>query len=250
VANLLGNACKFTADGGEVRLTLDREESQAVIRIRDSGIGIAAERLNDIFEMFAQVDHSLERPHSGLGIGLTLARSLVEMHGGAIAARSEGLNRGSEFEVRLPLANFQSGEASAAAPPSDSPAEPRLRVLLVEDSKIVGETFAMLLTAMGHEVRLVQDGPTAIGEFGQYRPDVVFSDISMPGMNGYQFARCLRERHDLGGVVLVALTGYGQAEDRQQAFQAGFDDHMVKPPEFDKLKSLFRSVAARRASAL
>ncbi len=248
IANLLGNACKFTPEGGQIRLTLDRDGDQAVVRVCDSGIGIAPERQADIFEMFAQLDRSLERPHSGLGIGLTLAKSLVEMHGGSISVRSEGPNRGSEFEVRLPLARGGTGEAPPPADQAGGELDPKLRVLLVEDSKIVGETFAMLLTAMGHDVRLVHDGRAAIDQFPEYQPDVVFSDISMPGMNGYQVARCLRERYDLRSTMLVALTGYGQAEDRRQALQAGFDEHMVKPPEFEHLRDLFHSAAARRAT--
>lgn len=248
IANLLANACKFTPKGGQIRLTLDRDGSQAVVRVCDSGIGIAPERQADIFEMFAQLDRSLERAHSGLGIGLTLAKSLVEMHGGSISVRSEGPNRGSEFEVRLPLAQEGTGTAGTPAEEPGGEFDPKLRVLLVEDSKIVGETFAMLLTAMGHDVRLVHDGPAAIAQFPEYQPDVVFSDISMPGMNGYQVARCLRERYDLRGKMLVALTGYGQAEDRRQALQAGFDEHMVKPPEFEHLRDLFHSAASRRAT--
>lgn len=247
--NLLHNAAKYTSPGGHIWLTAKRESDTAVVTVRDDGCGIPAGMLDAVFEMFTQVDQSLSRSHGGLGIGLTLVKSLVEQHGGTIEARSEGPGHGSELIVRLSAAM---GDHPAEQPPSTSrrslPAPPSYRVLVVDDVEPSATTVALMLEELGQEPRAVYDGMSALKEAEVFRPHVAIVDIAMPGMDGYEVARHLREL--LGHEpVLVALTGYGQEDDRQRAFAAGFDHHLVKPTSVEALHHVLMKVASARTVA-
>jgi PAS domain S-box-containing protein len=239
--NLLNNACKFTDRDGRVSLTVVPEGDHAVIRVRDDGIGIAAEQMPIVFEMFSQADTSLERTQAGLGIGLTLVKTLVDMHGGTVTARSEGLGRGSEFEVRLPTLS-EPPRAQAPATVVEPTPQVRRRILIVDDNEDGAESLAMLLEVGGHEIHIVHDGPEAIATAERLRPDVVLLDIGLPRLNGYEVCRRLRQAPWGRDLTVVALTGWGQEEDRQRSREAGFDAHLVKPVDYDQLEKL---VAAR-----
>ncbi|HVH29864.1 MAG TPA: PAS domain S-box protein, partial [Vicinamibacterales bacterium] len=241
VGNLLNNASKFTDKGGHICLTVEPHGDQAVIRVRDNGIGIAAEQIPRLFDMFAQVDTSLERSRDGLGIGLTLVKTLVEMHGGTVEAHSDGLGRGSEFAVRLPIVAETATRLSPAAVREPIPAGGR-RVLIVDDSEDGAESLAMLLQLDGHETYKAHDGLEAIKAAERLRPDAVLLDIGLPILNGYEV--CSRIRKEPWGkeLVLVALTGWGQEEDRQRSREVGFDAHMVKPVDHDALLRLLASL--------
>jgi two-component system, chemotaxis family, CheB/CheR fusion protein len=241
IGNLLNNACKFTDENGHVWLTAEQEGTQAVVRVRDSGIGIAAEHLPGLFEMFSQVDTSLERSRDGLGIGLTLVKTLVEMHDGTVEARSEGLGRGAEFTVRLPA---ETGVPVAPSPPVDVapvPAGSR-RILIVDDNEDGAESLALLLDAAGHETHIALDGLAAMEAAERLRPDAVLLDIGLPRLNGYEVGSRIRRAPWGKTLVLVALTGWGQDEDRNRSREAGFDAHMVKPVNFDLLLKFLNSV--------
>jgi PAS domain S-box-containing protein len=238
VVNLVNNAAKFTPPGGEIRLTVDREGAHAVLRVRDSGVGLAPEMLQRVFDLFAQADRGLDRAQGGLGIGLTVVRRLVELHGGRVEARSDGLGRGAEFVVRLP-ALAQAVEAAAPGRAvAAAPAEKRVRVLLVEDNPDAAETLMMLLQLLGHHVRIAPDGFSALELAATNVPDVILVDIGLPGMDGYEVARRIRADVRLRRVLLVALTGYGREEDKQHAMAAGFDYHLVKPVDPRALQGL------------
>jgi PAS domain S-box-containing protein len=227
LSNLLNNAAKYTAPGGCIELSAEAAGGQVVIAVKDDGIGMATERIPVIFDMFTQLDSTRELAQGGLGIGLTIARHLVEMHGGELTAASDGPGRGSVFTVRLPLAT-----AAAAGPAARSPEPPpaaRRRVLVADDNRDAADTLGMLLELLGHEARIVYDGAAALREAGTYCPDVAFLDIGMPELDGYEVARRLRAQPANRGMVLVALTGWGQASDRERSRQAGFDQHLVKP---------------------
>jgi PAS domain S-box-containing protein len=239
LANLLNNAAKFTEPGGRLGLCVETQGGEAVLTVRDNGQGIAPDLLPRIFDLFVQEDRSLARSHGGLGIGLTLVRSLVERHGGKVEARSEGPGRGSELVVRLPLLSTGARAAEQPARPADTPAQPGpARVLLVEDNVDAADALAELLRMWGHEVEVVHDGASAVAKAGEARPDVVLLDIGLPGMDGYQVAGALRALPHLQGALLVALTGYGQEADRKRSAAAGFDHHLVKPVDLEELKRL------------
>ena len=232
LGNLLNNACKFTpTPGGRVELTLERDAAQAVIRVRDNGVGIAADQMARIFEMFVQVDTSLERSASGLGIGLTLVRTLVELHGGTVEAASAGVGRGSEFVIRLPaLATANDSGAGAPAPAHRERAAPvPRRILVVDDNRDATESLALLLQLDGHETRVAYNGMEALEVAQSFDPEIVLLDIGLPGLNGYEVARRLRQRPGGDRLLLVALTGWGQDDDRERTRTAGFDEHLVKP---------------------
>ncbi|AGA25175.1 hybrid sensor histidine kinase/response regulator [Singulisphaera acidiphila] len=241
VGNLLNNAAKYSEPGGKITLSLECAGEESLLRVRDTGIGMSAEMLPRVFDLFSQADLSLDRSQGGLGIGLTLVRSLVEMHGGSITASSPGLGHGSEFVVQLPIL------AAGSPPPiptivdvtEAAVAGPR-RVLVVDDHKDSALSLARVLRHWGHDVRVVHEGASAIEEAGTYPFDLVLLDIGLPGMDGYQVAGHLRELTGAGvtGPVLVALTGYGQEEDLRRAWRAGFDLHMVKPVSLDDLRQL------------
>jgi CheY-like chemotaxis protein len=246
--NLLTNAAKYTEAGGRIWLTADRDGDVAVLRVRDNGIGIAPQMLPRIFELFVQADHASTKAQGGLGIGLTLVKNLVEMHNGTVEARSEGLGKGSEFAVRLPLsAQALDGKEDRKAvetydrtpPPSGH------RLLVVDDNQDAANSLTTLLRLQGHEVRVAFSGVAALEMTKTYTPDVVFLDIGMPGMDGYEVARRLRQQPGLESVVLAALTGWGQQEDRRRTVEAGFDHHLVKPPEPQALESVLGELKRR-----
>jgi len=242
LSNLLNNAAKYTRDGGRIDLIVEPSGGQAVLWVRDSGAGIAADMLPHIFEMFTQVPGSLGRSEGGLGIGLTLVRKLVEMHGGSVEARSEGVGHGSEFVVRLPLLRETAPPAAAQAKPR-RPKVPTRSVLVVDNNRDAADSLALLLRLIGQEVRTAYDGPTALDLARERPPDVVLLDIGMPGMDGLEVARRLRQDLGLKQALLVALTGYGREEDRQRSQEAGFNAHMVKPADVRALESLLASPA-------
>lgn len=233
--NLLNNAAKYSERGGRISLTATRDGSEVVVSVKDTGIGIAAEQLPRIFEMFSQIDHSLEKSQGGLGIGLTLVRRLVEMHGGAVEARSEGPGRGSEFVVRLPIVV----EASAPQPAKKAEApKTSLRVLIVDDNRDGADSLAMMLKVLGNETRTAYDGEDAVAAAAQFRPDVVLLDIGMPKLNGNEACRRIRELPWQRQPIIIAQTGWGQEGDRQRTQDAGFDHHLVKPVEISELLKL------------
>jgi PAS domain S-box-containing protein len=238
VGNLLNNACKFTDKGGRIWLTVEREGRQAMIRVRDSGIGIAADQLPRIFDMFMQVDNTLERSVSGLGIGLTLVKSLVEMHGGTVEVHSAGVGQGSEFVVRLPIMT----EPAKVPPPEPTGSEPTpakaRRILVVDDNRDSAESLAMLLRLTGNETHTAYDGLEAVEAAARVKPDVALLDIGLPKLNGYEACRHIRELPWGKTIVLVALTGWGQEDDRRRSKEAGFDAHLVKPVDLDALMKL------------
>jgi PAS domain S-box-containing protein len=241
-ANLLDNAARFTDPGGRITVSVAREgrEGDTVrLSVADTGIGISAEMLPRVFELFAQ-DRSPGRAHDGLGIGLTLARSLVEMHGGSIEAHSEGAGMGSELVVRLPLLREQAPGEDAE--PAERPALAAHRILLIDDNRDAADSLGMLLELLGAEVRTVYDGPAALAALATGAPTAVLLDIGMPDMDGYEVARHIRSEPRLKGVPLIALTGWGQEEDRRRARAAGFDHHLVKPVDIDALQALLTSL--------
>lgn len=239
LVNLLHNAIKYTDAGGRVWFSARPSGKDVEISVRDNGIGIAPEMLPDIFDLFVQMERRLYRSQGGLGIGLTLVRNLVELHGGTVQARSAGLGQGSEFVVRLPARE----ELPAASPPrvrrKDGKAmEQKLNLLVVDDNVDAADSLAILLRLEGHEVRVAHDGPAALKIAQSEPPQLILLDLGMPGMDGYQVARRLRRQPELHDVLLVALTGWGQEEDQRRTREAGFDLHLVKPVEPDALKEL------------
>lgn len=240
LGNLLNNACKFTGKGGQIALTVQREGKQVVIRVRDSGIGIAAEQLPRVFDMFMQGDTSLERSVSGLGIGLTMVKNLVELHGGEVEAHSAGAGQGSEFVVRLPALDRPDlpPEASKNEP---MPATPH-RILVVDDNRDAAESLAKLLELAGNETHVASDGLEGVREAERLKPDLVLLDIGLPKLNGYDACRRIRDQPWSKQTTLIALTGWGQEEDRQKAREAGFDSHLVKPLDYDALMRVLDSL--------
>jgi signal transduction histidine kinase len=233
VANLLNNAAKYTGEGGRIELTADAGEGEATIRVRDNGTGIETALLPKVFDLFVQGDRALDRGQGGLGIGLTLVKRLVELHDGTVAVASEGPNRGSTFTVRLPCISAVEPQrpAPAVIPFKASSEVYGRRVLVVDDNVDAAESTAAFLRLEGHEVKAVHDGVQALASLKVFDPHVVVLDIGLPGLDGYAVARQLRERGDTSHVLLIALTGYGQKEDRARAAAAGFDYHYVKPAD-------------------
>ena len=246
VANLLNNAAKYTPARGHIRLSVRREGLEAVIAVSDTGVGIAADALAGVFQMFNQIGRTVDRSQGGLGIGLSLVRRLVEMHGGSVVAESGGPNAGSVFTVRLPLAEVSDDQAARPlgwdAPAGDGgPAgdgEAGLKVLVVDDNVDAALTLSMILEASGHVTRVAHDGYGALEAAREFRPRVAFLDIGMPGMSGYDTARAIRAMEELDGVVLVALTGWGAESDRQRSSEAGFDHHLTKPVQLAVVEEL------------
>jgi CheY-like chemotaxis protein len=260
IGNLLNNACKFTERGGHVWLTVEREEPagdraegatdrsapHVSISVRDTGIGLAADQLDHVFDMFTQLDTSLERSLAGLGIGLTLVKTLTEVHGGTVQAHSAGVGQGSEFVVRLPLAM---GPATAASPPTQAQSVQTtpLRILIVDDDHDSTDMLATLLQFAGHETFAAHDGSAAVELAARLDPDVILLDIGLPILNGYEAARRIREQPGPHRrPLLVALTGWGQEEDRRRSKEAGFDAHLVKPVDDDVLGRLLAELSASR----
>ncbi len=236
VSNLLHNAAKYTNRGGHIALTAEQHGSDVVITVKDDGIGIAPGALPRLFEIFSQADPSLGRAHGGLGIGLSLVRGLVELHGGTVDAHSAGLGRGSEFTVRLPLT-----QSSVAGPASGSPEKPALaqrRILVVDDNRDSADSLSLLFSLKGHIVRTAYDGQSALEEARAMGPDLVLLDIGLPGLDGYEVARRIRVEASLPSPTLVAMTGWGRVEDTQRAREAGFDLHLTKPIDIEALERL------------
>jgi PAS domain S-box-containing protein len=231
ISNLLMNAAKYTDHAGRIWLTVERDgPSAALIRVKDSGIGIAPELLPRVFDLFVQGHRSLARSQGGLGIGLTLAKNLVEMHGGTIAAHSEGLGQGSEFVIRLPVKANKRVDPGHQTPPKSTHVQgPARRILVVDDNVDAAELTATLLSMWGHEVRTLHDGPSVLTATESFQPELILLDIGLPGMSGYDVARELRQRPACKGIILAAMTGYGQDKDRNKSQEAGFDYHLTKP---------------------
>jgi len=248
VGNLLNNACKFTGKGGHIWLTVEgagggNAPGETYIRVRDDGIGIAADQLPRIFDMFAQVETSRTRSTAGLGIGLTLVRNLVELHGGTVEAHSGGVGQGSEFVVRLPIL-METPRIPTRPITTSSPATPTRHILVVDDNRDAAESLALLLQLMGHETRAVYDGLEAVEAAKKFQPDVVLLDIGLPKLDGYEAARRIRAQQRDKRLTLVALTGWGMGEDLRRSDEAGFDAHMVKPVEPDALLRLLAELAS------
>jgi CheY-like chemotaxis protein/anti-sigma regulatory factor (Ser/Thr protein kinase) len=241
LANLLNNAAKYTPAGGNIGLTVTRERDDAVFRVRDSGTGIPQEMLPRIFDLFTQVEQSLDRSQGGLGIGLTLVQRLVEMHGGSVHAASDGPGRGSEFTVRLPA-------VAAPGPAQESPdtfgelgGMPKRSILVVDDNVDAADSLARLLRLQGHTVRIAFDGHTALQEARSSHPNVIILDLGLPGISGYDIARKLRCENSGEDPLIIAVSGYGREEDQRRSREAGFNHHFTKPVDF---ATLLRAVSA------
>jgi signal transduction histidine kinase len=245
-SNLLNNAAKYTERGGQIRLAAEQVDHHVRVRVTDSGIGISSAQLPNLFKMFTQGEHSIERAQGGLGIGLGLARSLVEMHGGTIEASSAGLGRGSEFVVRLPVA--AESRRAEEAPPAMSVAvkaeAPARRVLVVDDNRDTADSLSVLLRLMGHEVQTAYDGLEAVAAAAAFAPGLVLLDIGLPRINGYEAARRIREQPGGREITLIAVTGWGQDEDKRRSREAGFDLHVTKPLDPAILRTLLVPAAA------
>lgn len=247
-SNLLNNAAKYTEKGGRIHLNVERRGGEAVITVRDSGIGIAAEHLPRIFEMFSQIVPTLERSQGGLGVGLSLVKGLVELHGGCVDARSEGAGKGSEFVVRLPLADRPAQAAKETTNGEKPPIGPKRRILVVDDNHDSADSLATMLQLMGHDTELAHDGLEAVERAETYRPDLVLLDIGLPQINGYEAARRIREHQWGKHMLVIALTGWGQEEDKRRAMEAGFDHHLTKPVGFEVLEKLLIQFGPRTSS--
>ncbi|MEA3208282.1 MAG: hypothetical protein QOE70_1339 [Chthoniobacter sp.] len=239
ILNLLTNAAKYTPAGGRINLSARREGGELVMTVRDNGIGIAPQRLPEMFQLFAQGERSIARSEGGLGIGLTIVQKLAEMHGGRVDGQSDGPNLGSTFTIRLP--------AAAAPIPSNGKGPARaeqngkgLRVLIVDDNADTAQALARLLARIGHQIVLAHDGAQALERAREQAPQAILLDIGLPGMDGFEVAQRLRGEPSCSGALIIAVTGYGQDEDRQRALDAGFDHHLVKPVDLDELKRLLR----------
>jgi CheY-like chemotaxis protein/two-component sensor histidine kinase len=262
VCNLLTNAAKYTDEGGHVELTLDYEERRdgdgdAILKVKDNGRGISKDVLDRLFEPSTHEERLNSGAHGGLGIGLIVVRGLVQMHGGSVEARSEGPGRGSQFTVRLPLLSTEEFKmtvaptrdplpAAAAAAPAE---ENALRILVVDDNQDSACSMTLLLELQGHQVHVAHAGQAALQIASQCNPEVILLDIGMPGMNGYEVAKHLRSQPAFSDTLLIAVTGYGRASDVKQTESAGFDHHLVKPIDYDKLQSLLEARSSRRAGS-
>ena len=243
LTNLLSNAVKYTPRGGRIELSAVREGSEVRLSVKDSGLGIPPEKLESVFEMFSQLDRSLETGHNGLGIGLALARTLIAKHDGRIRAFSEGPGKGSEFRVWLPLATTTGGTRRLVESVRDRASSVGCRILLVDDNADVAVSMSRLLRVLGHEVCVALNGAKALDIAEEFRPDVVMLDIAMPGMNGYEVARTLRSRPLGNKMTLVAVTGWGREDDQRRSAEAGFDRHLTKPVDPLVLEAFLDTVA-------
>ncbi len=243
VVNLLTNAAKYTDDGGRISLSVQQGGDECVLRVRDTGVGIAPELLPSIFDLFTQAERSLDRSQGGLGIGLALVQRLVELHRGRVEAISV-LGQGSEFVVRLPVVLSEAPKASPTPTKAAPPTGPSLRVLVVDDNVDAVQSLGDLLKAYGHDVRTAHTGPTAVAAASDYNADVVLLDIGLPELDGYEVAKRIRQQPTHKNTVLVAMTGYGQESDRERSQAAGFNHHLVKPADFGKVLEILATVKA------
>ena len=242
IVNLLTNAAKYTSDRGRISLTVQQENDQAVVRVKDTGVGISAELLPHIFELFTQAERSLDRSQGGLGIGLCLVQRLVELHGGKVEVSST-LGQGSEFVVRLPVMLLTVTPPKSSPEVADETGGPSLRVLVVDDNQDAAESLGLLLEALGHEIQTAYDGLSAVEAAIKFLPNVVLLDIGLPGIDGFEVAKRLRQHPELSGIVAVAMTGYGQEEDKRRSIEAGFNYHLVKPANFKQVKEILANVS-------
>jgi CheY-like chemotaxis protein/anti-sigma regulatory factor (Ser/Thr protein kinase) len=242
--NLLHNACKYTPPGGRVSVRVERAGAEVCVIVADSGVGISADILPNVFDMFAQANCAIDHSQGGLGIGLTLVKRLVELHGGSVTASSDGQGRGSQFTVRLPL--ITSTSAAASSPPLEpkTKASAARRILVVDDNRDSAKSLAMLLKVLGHETHVAHDGLEALERADALQPEVILLDIGLPKMNGYDVCREIRQRLWGKTAVIVALTGWGQEEDRRKSKDAGFDRHLTKPAELKVLVTLLAELDA------
>jgi PAS domain S-box-containing protein len=246
--NILNNAAQYSAAGGPVTVRVESDQNQVRIDIADAGVGIARDALNRIFDMFTRVGRESRNPHAGLGIGLNLARRLVEMHDGQLVASSEGLGRGSHFLITLPLSDLEDEESMAAENErSEQEARSPVRALIVDDNMDAAATLSLLLQLAGHTTFLAHDGPEALKAAAEFKPDVVLLDLGLPGMDGFEVARAMRRMPELGHPVLVAVTGWGGPEDRLRSKQAGFDEHFTKPVDISMIELLLSTLPVRSA---
>jgi CheY-like chemotaxis protein/anti-sigma regulatory factor (Ser/Thr protein kinase) len=249
LSNLLNNAAKYTPPGGRIDVSATQEDREIVFRVADNGTGIPEPMLEGIFELFTQLDQTLDRAQGGLGIGLTLVKRLVEAQGGSVRAASAGANAGSEFTVRLPLSEPTVDAAAAAAAPGQGQVSgPRRRVLIVEDHADAAQTLEALVQLHGHDVRHASDGDAALKLIAEYRPEVLLLDIGLPGMDGFEIARRMRGAQATRASLIVAISGYGQERDRRRALECGFDHHFVKPVNAQALMALLREEPLAQAS--
>ncbi len=244
IVNLLTNAAKYTTEGGRIWLSLYRDGNDCVVRVQDTGVGISPALLPRIFDLFTQAERSLDRSQGGLGIGLALVQRLTELHGGKVEVSSTQ-RKGSNFIVRIPILLEKNPRVISPAIENDEAVSRRLRVLVVDDNVDTVQSFSMLLSASGHEVLTAHDGTTAVKIANEMLPDAILLDIGLPGLNGYEVAKRIRLNPELNVVVLVALTGYGQDEDRQTSMQAGFNFHLVKPASFQQVKKILATITER-----
>jgi len=248
--NILNNAAQFSAPGGPISLRVEIDAQLVRIDIADAGVGIAREALNRIFDMFTRVGRDTDRKHAGLGIGLNIARRLVEMHDGTLVATSEGRGRGSHFLVSLPIEEVVQREAASSEGKSPQAKTPgKVRALIVDDNIDAAASLGLLLDLGGHTTCIVHNGPDALKVVREFKPDVVLLDIGMPGMDGYEVARALRSMPELGRAVLVAVTGWGGPEDRLKSKKAGFDEHLTKPVDISMIELLLATLPARAGAA-
>jgi two-component system, sensor histidine kinase len=248
IINLLNNAAKYTAEGGRVRLSLSSDRAGALVRVQDNGVGIPPEMLDEVFDMFTQVNRTLDRSQGGLGIGLSLVRRLTEMHGGEVTADSQGLGHGSTFTVRVPLMDAaQSPAAGDEAAPCEPPQRPRLRILIIDDIADVADVLKMLLDLEGFETLVAYSGQAALESAAEFRPDVVICDIGLPEMDGHEIARRLRGDPKVASATLIALTGWGAEGELRRTRESGFDFHLVKPVDANALLDLLSQISPRTA---
>jgi PAS domain S-box-containing protein len=243
--NLLNNAAKYSDRGGHIMLAVERQGSEVLVSVRDTGIGIPADQMPHIFEMFTQVERSLEKSQGGLGIGLSLVKRLVEMHGGRVEAKSEGLGKGSEFVVRLPVV-IEASKPQESGDAEGKPAKSSLRILIVDDNRDSADSLGMMLRIMGNDTRTAYDGQAGVDLAGEFRPEVLLLDIGLPKLNGYEACRRIREQPWGKGIVLIAVTGWGQDDDRRRSHEAGFDHHMVKPLDPQNLMQMLADLQSAK----
>ena len=237
-SNLINNAAKYTAPGGAISLGASVDGTEAVVAVSDNGLGIPPESLGLIFDMFAQVDRSAAQAQGGLGIGLTLVKRLVELHSGTVEARSQGSGRGSTFLVRLPIASRLPANSKGSSSAGALEGLPVRRILVVDDNRDAAKSLEMMLSLQGSEVRTAFDGPAALEVAAGFGPELVLLDIGLPGMSGYEVCRRMRQEPWGRDILIAALTGWGQEEDRRRSKEAGFDRHLVKPIEPSQLEAL------------